>query len=390
MKVVLPKTTKKTKRLLVAPIPLERPKKKELRKDDYLTFKLRNNPTDANSTTYDATVPYFSSGKPEEVLDFVRDVNRVIVGQGITNAPGKYALMRRLLKAEALAAFDNAATEAGTETNAHFTSAVQGLIASVFPQRALSTQKRCMRRFMRKPAEQSMRQFMARLNEINGKLKEFPPFENNQSLPQEEILDIGEFATPSRWQREMIIQDFNPVENDVAALVNFCERMERTEESDGTAVKKTSTKEVDFKIPKKRKSYPSNNKGLIHAEKWCAYCEMDNHSTSECQHIKRLREEREQKRRKMTWKRTEQKSYDKKNYSKEQLNTIIGEAVKQQVNAMFKSNKKRKAESFAINVDSDSEDEVEELNVADVAEQMQTVGLTSDTESGLEDNSDSD
>ena len=371
------KSTKPKKRILIAPIPLERPEKKSLSKQDYLTFKLRSNPAEADSTTYELTVPFFKSGTPEEVLDFVRDVNRVIQGQNITTGPAKYAIMRRLLKADMLAAFDSAATEAGNETNANFEVASRGLIEHVFPKKALQTQKRCMRRFMRKPADCTMRQFMGRLVEINGKLSEFPPFEDAQALPLDEILDIGEYATPNSWQREMIIQDFDPMANNVADLVDFCERMERTEEHDADAqtVKTGKMKSVNDKIPKRGEKRPN---GM-----WCTFCEMNNHMTDDCRHLERMKRKRaqegynEKKKQRYSWSRKEQekKKEPKEPYrlSKEQVHAMVARAVKRYNDENGVAGAKRKPEeSFEVEEDEESfctaQEELDNLDISSDSE----------------------
>ena len=90
MKIAPGKTN--SKRILVPPIPLERPEKKKLDKSDYATFKLRNDPAEANSTQYEIAIKYFQSGGPEEVLEFIRDIKRVIVGQNITTGPSQFSL----------------------------------------------------------------------------------------------------------------------------------------------------------------------------------------------------------------------------------------------------------------------------------------------------------
>jgi hypothetical protein len=76
-KIPTPKTVKDTagKRFVPPIIPLERPEEKQLRKDQYLTFKLRSVPTDEASTTYDLSVPFFSNGSPEELLVYLNLLN---------------------------------------------------------------------------------------------------------------------------------------------------------------------------------------------------------------------------------------------------------------------------------------------------------------------------
>jgi hypothetical protein len=156
----------------------------------------------------------------------------------------------------------------------NFETVIKGLTLHVFPRRALSTQKRCMRRFFRKPIDMTMQEFMARVVEINELMAQYPPnFNENQKLPNDEILDIGEFAMPNSWQQEMTRQDFDPQDVDINALVAFCERMEATEEAP------PKMKNESEKIPKKSK------RARTEGSKWCEYCDMNNHNTKDCGHL---------------------------------------------------------------------------------------------------------
>ena len=232
-----PKTTrsvKETRRIVNPIIPLDRPTRANVSKSDSLTFKLRAVPTEADSSTYELTVPYFKTGKPEELLNFIRDLRKIIVGQNVTTGPNQFALARRLLQGDALAAFDRAAEATGAETVVNFKTVLGELIKHVFPKRAISTQKRYMRRFLRKPREWKTREFAARLVEINELLKQFPPFRDDQQLDTDELLEILEFAVPATWQKAMVLQGFDPLEHTVEEFVEFCERLEFSEDLDET------------------------------------------------------------------------------------------------------------------------------------------------------------
>ena len=102
----------------------------------------------------------------------------------------------------------------------------------VFPKRALTIQKRHMQRFLRKPRDTPIKDFIARVVEMNEYLKLFPPFGQDQALLNDELLDLAEFATPSSWQRLMVVQGFNPMEHSLQEFVEFCQRMEYTEAHD--------------------------------------------------------------------------------------------------------------------------------------------------------------
>ena len=166
MKVAIKKDYQQHK-FVPPPIPYERPEKKELKKSEYVMMKLRSDPAEAESQTYELAVPYFRSGMPEEWLLFVRAMQKVIVGQNITTGPNKYAMARRLLEGDALAKFNEVATERGNQTNDNFVLCLRDVTEHVFPKRAIAVQKRYMRRYMRKPRTVKTREYMARFVEMN-------------------------------------------------------------------------------------------------------------------------------------------------------------------------------------------------------------------------------
>jgi len=55
---------------VIAVIPFERFKTTTRKKEDILTFKLRSEPMNEASATYDLTIPFFKSGTPEELFCF--------------------------------------------------------------------------------------------------------------------------------------------------------------------------------------------------------------------------------------------------------------------------------------------------------------------------------
>jgi hypothetical protein len=213
------------------PIPLERPEPRPLVKGEYLAYKLRNDPADDSSPTYELSVPYFSTGTCEEWLKFRANVGKVLLGQHVTTGPAKFLVARRLLNGDALSVFNAALAALGSnETNAAYESCMDALARHVFPKRALQLQKRYMRRFVRKPAEMSTRQFAARLQELNAYLAKFPTTAPGQPAPDklddDEIVDIMEFGVPRSWQRKMVEHDFDAMTSSIASFIDFCDRME--------------------------------------------------------------------------------------------------------------------------------------------------------------------
>ena len=142
MKVVVKSPNKnKLLRYYAAAIPLERMDIQKPASEDLISFTLRTNPTDEKSETYLVLVSIVEHSSPEGIIKFVVKMKQVAAGQNITTGPAKYAHMWCMLRGDALAAFNVAVTEAGTETNDHFKLAVNALIKHFMPARALAIQK---------------------------------------------------------------------------------------------------------------------------------------------------------------------------------------------------------------------------------------------------------
>ena len=195
--------------LQLPPIPLisEKDEVDTQDKASYLTVELRYTPADADSKVYKKNIRYFRNGTPKQYIDFRADVSKVVVGQAITTGPAQYAMLRTLLRGDALRVFDNRATHHGNETVANMRLVLNDLGEHVFPVRSLVKQKRHMRRFIRKPADMPAREFLACLIEMNEDLNAFPPYAANQNLSDDEMLEIAEFALPVKWQKAMVEHD---------------------------------------------------------------------------------------------------------------------------------------------------------------------------------------
>jgi hypothetical protein len=213
------------------PIPYqccERSKDKD--NENVSVFKLRTNPTNEDSPTYDMKALTFSTGTVEEFIMWKRDLLKICVGQHVTDAAGKFAMARRLLDGDALAAFNRAAETFGNESNANFNNSMKELAKHVFPMHALALQRQWFHRYMKKPCKHNMRKYVARVNEINTMLVEFPPLFNiTQTIDEDEMKDLLEFSIPWQWRIEMVQQGFRPIEHTITEIVEFCERQETAE-----------------------------------------------------------------------------------------------------------------------------------------------------------------
>jgi hypothetical protein len=212
------------------PIPYDRQERsKDKDNEDVSVFRIRTNPTDKDSQTYDIRVLTFHTGTVEEFLLWKKDLFKILVGQNVLSAPDKFAMTRRLLDGDALAAFDAEASLC-SETEVNYTRCMKALSTHVFPKNALTIQRQWFHRYLHKRVENSMREFVARINEINAYMEEFPPgFKKSQTIDDSEMKDLLEFAIPISWRVKMAEHAFRPIEHTVPEIVEFCERLEFTE-----------------------------------------------------------------------------------------------------------------------------------------------------------------
>ena len=126
--------------------------------------------------------------------------------------------------------FNNAFPADTNEMNASFATCLEALRNLIFPHRAVLMQKRYLRRFVHKPATIKTQEFVARLIKINNYLPKFPPTTAGSadpaSLPDDELLDILEFGMPNLWQKQMVLQDFDPLQHPIKEFTEFMEQVE--------------------------------------------------------------------------------------------------------------------------------------------------------------------
>ena len=168
----------------------------------------------------------------------------IVRGQDIKGLANKYGMMRNLLRGDALRVFDQGARTFGEENAENFAKVTNKLIEYFFPPNALVTQKRYMRRFMRKSRGMTIREFYVRTLEINNRCAKFPPFKANQKMQDDEIKEIIEFAAPQSWQRELLKQGVEVTTKSLEELVDFFERLETSEQIYGSSGKKKTDKET--------------------------------------------------------------------------------------------------------------------------------------------------
>eukprot|EP00957_Ditylum_brightwellii_P032698 2478830-Ditylum_brightwellii.AAC.1 len=102
----------------------------------------------------------------------------------------------------------------GNQTVSHCNECLDDVAEHVFPEKAGQIQKRYMRRNICFGKDQTVKKWVAHIQELNRYLKNFSAHNRSpkQPLNKDKLLDILEFGVPASWCREFTVQSFDPVD----------------------------------------------------------------------------------------------------------------------------------------------------------------------------------
>ena len=202
---------------------------------------------------------------------------------------------------------------------------------------------------MRKPRELKTRLYVARVTELNNYLNQFPPYAADQSIPQDELMDIFEFSMPATWQKQAIIQGFDIMQHTPNEFVEFCERLEGIEDEPDTKTKNSNEKTSQNKHGKNKRRHKSTESS---EDKHVCMLHGPGHSTNDCKVLRT-----QAKRMKASY--DAQTPEGKRNWKKTNETNAIIEAVVEKLQAKKRKNKQEvqncEAEFSNLRVSSDSE-----------------------------------
>jgi hypothetical protein len=372
------------------PLPLVPLDRKAPARDECQEFALKADPANPDSLEYKFHMRHLRGTEDARgIMAWVDDIQRVIAGLGIADPIPAYSLYTQCMRGTALSTFetivrtkcadarstalaaaaDDPAREAvRNRTDASFydndilADSLNWLMTQLMLDHILRHTKRYLRCRCRKPADMKVRTFYQHMaNMIHNELPRLPPFAANQSLANDEIIDILLFATPNSWQVEMEKQNWDPMDHTVTEVVNFMERIENAEDMvrKGTIVNDNGNNKK--KSAKKKtggnNSNRSSNNGDSDNTKFCVIHGWNNsHTTEQCRVAKKLKAEGKpiEPQKRSPNKSWSCKSEEAKKTSKEELGALVKEQVAKAMSEAQKSKKRA----------SNSDDE--ECNVLDL------------------------
>ena len=174
---------------------------------------------------------------------------------------------------------------AGNLTFGQLIEAIGHVVTQLLPRRVLARVKRYMRRDCRKPRHMKVRTYVQHLLRMNrDELPSLPPFTPTQKMSDDELLDIILYGTPRSWHKEMERQGFDPMLGGVDDTLEMMERMEATDDFDGTPSKSPHQGKQSSNNSGKKHGKPK--KGLSHTDEGkkghCMIHGEGNHTSEEC------------------------------------------------------------------------------------------------------------
>ena len=112
-------------------IPLEHTMIHNKKDVKYIAYTCHNRPGDSNSSKYVIKVLVYDFGHPEEWINFVKLINKCLVGQNITTGPAMYAVVQRVLEGDAKAQFNLQTAAHRNQTVINFKNVMATMTAHV-------------------------------------------------------------------------------------------------------------------------------------------------------------------------------------------------------------------------------------------------------------------
>ena len=151
-----------------------------------------------------------------------KDLEELWTQNSINNQGDRVASIASILRGESLTVFeatiaelthpvdDEGDIEVIALSKEIVLSALNAVAETVFPHRALETQKQWMRRGLKKPKDLSIRKTAAAIARLNNSIPYFPSGSETDKFSKEEIVEILEWSIPQAWRTKFDLAGYIP------------------------------------------------------------------------------------------------------------------------------------------------------------------------------------
>ena len=340
---------------ILALVPEALPTKEE-EKNKFLSFELKTRAGQpAGSTTYKKYVRVFEEGTPYQWIELVKDLSEIWTQNSVNGPTDRTATIRALLKGESLTAFETALEDVRVNPDPEeeepllltidlIEKALAQVAQSVFPHRALETQRLWMNRGMRKPSDLSARKTAAAISKINSCLPLFPGGNQDSKFSEPELIGLFEWSLPQAWRSKFDLDGYVPTQGTRAKLILECEAIERSElnrkePTDNNNNNNNNKKDKKTKFGKNGGSprkYEGRNNGFF-----CKNCGNNRtHVTADCYFLKNKNSRNEAGQAQNGDAKKPGRPFSRRTFRKE-VNALARKAAKKNALGVYKATLKR-------------------------------------------------
>ena len=278
-------------------IPFRRDRKKLDGEDEQETkkIKVKTDPTDEDSDEIEVRATVFDEGDAEAWIQWRIQLDDLIRDKQLTNGRQKIVLSKALLKGNAREKFcdilldiEMSQEDTAVEEEELFKEAIDRLGLDYFPSENAYRRQRKNLRYHLFMMDMSLADFRAELRRQNNFLRYFPvppDREVCEALPDDELVEIVDWAKRVEWQRDLLTANIDPYALTLEEYYRYLEKLEVKHNIDQALREDKKRKSDHFsseesKQPAKKKSkkdkknsqkgQPNNkrDKECVHCGKW--------------------------------------------------------------------------------------------------------------------------
>jgi hypothetical protein len=307
-------------------------------KSAYIIFTLQISRGAApGSPSYKKHVRTFEDGDPQQWMEVMTSLREIWLQNSVDIPTDMSNTVVAILKGDSLTAYEAAVEDLTVDpeddtqviplTEDHVELALRAVAETVFPFRALETQKQWMSKHMKKPYDMTAKTMTNAMSKINNFLPYFPDASIESKYSESDLIGILQFAVPDYYRAAFDLRNYIPPDESKTRFIEECERVERSakpksHKRDDDGDERRNSKKVKFAKSGNSNKKSGSRSSTEDSSMYCTHCKTDTHTTSSCYKLKKIAKDKAD-----AGKARDKEPYSKRTFRKE-VNAIARRAGK--------------------------------------------------------------
>jgi hypothetical protein len=272
-------------------------------KSAYITLTLQvSRGTGPGTQNYKKSIRTFEDGDPQQWMDVMTGLREIWLQNYVDDVTDMSNTVGAILKGDSLTAYEAAVedltvnpnddTQVLPLTEDHVKNVLRAVSETVFPFRALETQKQWMSKHMKKPYNMTLKTMTHAMSKINNFLPYFPEGGVKSKYSESELTGILQFAVPDYYRAAFDLRDYIPTDESKSRFITECEQVKRntkpkSHEREDDDDERRSSKKVKFAKSEKSNIKSGSRLATEDSGMFCTHCKTDTHNTASCYKLKK-------------------------------------------------------------------------------------------------------